>query len=214
MMSYGARAVNRDSAHRPEGKARSLGLGVDPILVIGCDVGTQSVRASVVDERGTPVAAASVTLPVDHPQPGWAQQDASLWVDALTDVVQRVTADPSVDATTVVGLAVAAQVDAIVPLDERGAPMAAAPIWMDRRATTETDDILRAVDEREIRAITGLNADSSHGGPKIGWLRARYRAAAYVPPTSFIVEWLTGERVMDFANASSLLLWDIGASAW
>jgi hypothetical protein len=39
--------------------------------------------------------------------------------------------------------------------------------------------------------ITGLNADSSHGAPKIEWLRRHVGAESFAPPAAFIVEWLT-----------------------
>jgi xylulokinase len=51
------------------------------------------------------------------------------------------------------------------------------------------------------------------------WLREHCpqvyeRAAGFLLPGSALVAWLTGERVVDHANASSTLLYDITAGDW
>src|SRR4051812_37911968 len=150
-------------------------LGVAAIPVIGCDVGTQSIRAAVRDDAGTLLASASIGLPVEYPRPGWAEQDPALWLEGLTTVIQKSVSEAGVQPRSIAAISVAAQVDAIVGLDERRQPTGAAPIWMDRRATTETDAFVAAVGATRIHEITGLNADSSHGAPKIDWLRRNTR---------------------------------------
>jgi xylulokinase len=187
---------------------------VAAIFVIGCDVGTQSVRAAVVDETGTTIATASVALTVDHPHPGWAEQDPRAWRHGLATAVRRATADARVDRRSVVAMGIAAQVDTVVALDADGAPIGMAPIWMDRRATRETQELVNALGSDAIREISGLNADATHGAPKIRWLRRHAGGESFVPPAAFVVESLTGERVMDPANAASFMLWDLRRNDW
>lgn len=192
-----------------------IGLrGSTAIPVIGCDVGTQSVRASVVDDAGAMLASASVGVPIAYPQPGWAEQDPRLWLEGLETVIVRAVEESGVDRDSIAAIGVAAQVDAIVAFDARGDPLPAAPIWMDRRATRETRELVDIVGEARIREITGVNPDSSHGAGKIAWLRRHVDGESFAPPAAFVVEWLTGERVMDAANASSLMLWDVRANTW
>jgi xylulokinase len=186
------------------------------IYVIGCDVGTQSTKAILLDRDGRVVARATSTYATSYPHAGWAEQDPRDWDRAIASVVRQVLDVAAVPARDVVALGVAAQVDGVVAVDAAGEPMAPAPIWMDRRATAETRELADAIGSDEIRSITGLNLDASHGAPKIAWLRHSIQepVAAYLVPAAYLVARLTGIRVLDHANASCLLLYDITDRAW
>ncbi len=104
-------------------------------------------------------------------------------------------------------------------VDDDLTPLRPAIIWMDRRAAREADDLRARVDTDEVRAITGLNLDAYHCGPKIAWIRRNEPAladlaTAYLLPGAFLVASLTGERVVDHANASSTMLYDVTKKAW
>lgn len=102
-----------------------------------------------------------------------------------------------------------------MPVDADGHATAAAPIWMDRRATAESRALAAAMPGDRLRAVTGLNLDASHGAPKIAWLRANApHADGYLVPAAYLVARLTGRRVMDPANASCLLLFDVANGGW
>jgi xylulokinase len=184
-------------------------------FVIGCDIGTQSIKAVLLGEAGSVVARATSPHRTTYPSPGWAEQDPQAWIDGVGAVIRSLLAQSRVDPDAVVGIGVAGQVDGIVATDDRGRPLAPAPIWMDRRATAETARFAERAGAAAIRSTTGLNPDASHGVPKIAWLRARLPgAAAYLVPTAYVVAWLSGERAMDPANASCSMLWDLAAGTW
>ncbi|HLO36524.1 MAG TPA: FGGY family carbohydrate kinase [Candidatus Deferrimicrobium sp.] len=191
-------------------------IGGASIYVIGCDVGTQSTKAILLDQEGLVVARAASGYGTMHPAAGWAEQDPRDWDRALAAVVREVIAIAAISPGDVAVLAVAAQVDGIVAVDAAGEPLALAPIWMDRRAIAETRELADRVGVDTIRAITGLNVDASHGAPKATWLRRSVEEpiAAYLVPAAYLVARLTGERVLDQANASCLLLYDITARDW
>ncbi len=70
-----------------------------------------------------------------------------------------------------------------------------------------------------MRRLTGLNLDASHVALKMLWLRDEQpttfeRAAGLLLPGSALLAWLTGERLVDHANASSTLLYDITTREW
>lgn len=191
-------------------------IGDASIYVIGCDVGTQSTKAVLLDREGRVVARAANRYATTYPAAGWAEQDPRDWDRALAAVVREVIEIASIPRSDVVALALAAQVDGIVAVDAAGEPLAPAPIWMDRRAIAETRELADRVGVDTIRAITGLNVDASHGAPKAAWLRRSLREpiAAFLVPAAYLVGRLTGERVLDHANASCLLLYDITTRNW
>jgi xylulokinase len=191
------------------------------IFIIGCDVGTQSTKALLLDDQGVTVARAARSYPTRHPAAGWAEQVPEHWLDAIRAVVDDVLREASVPAGEVAALGIAAQVDGVVAVDVANRPLAAAPIWMDRRAgaalAAATDRLGGpAVGADRIRAVSGANADPSHGAPKIAWLRDALdgRPDGYLLPASFVVAHLTGRRTVDRANASCLLLMDVADGSW
>jgi xylulokinase len=189
-------------------------------VVIGCDLGSQSVKAVVVDADGRTLAGGSAPLEIDYPQPGWAEQDAGEWLRAIGQVVRQARVEAGVAADDVEALGFASQVDGAVAVDEANRPLAPAIIWIDRRATREAEALSGRVDASRLFRLTGLNLDAYHAAPKIAWLRAalaaqaRPRPDAFLMPGSFVVASLTGERVLDHSNASSTMLYDVARRAW
>lgn len=188
------------------------------MYAIGCDVGSQSLKGILLDPSGAVIGQASASYGVDYPHPGWAQQDVQDWRTALGTVVRGLLEAANVAPADVTTLGLASQVDGLVAVDADGEALHPAIIWLDRRATAQADAI-DGIDPAGIRRITGLNLDASHVAPKILWLREIHpdvfeRAAGLLLPGSALIAWLTGERVLDHANASSTLLYDVTRCTW
>jgi xylulokinase len=188
-------------------------------FVIGCDVGSQSLKALLAGSDGTVLASADAPYDVAYPQPAFAEQDAADWLDALELVVRGVVREAGVDPVDVEGLGIAAQLDGLVPVDRRGRPLRPAILWMDRRATAQCERLRGRSAPERVFEITGLNLDAAHVAPKAMWLRdcepETFDEASWLPsPASFVVEWLTGERILDRTNASSTMLYDVVADGW
>ena len=187
--------------------------------VIGVDVGSQSLKAVLVDEQGSMIAKASSSYGISYPSSGWAEQDPADWERALAESVRELRAQAGVGRADVRMLALACQVDGLVALDADQRPLRPAIIWLDRRATDQSDRLSTAVGEHALIVRTGLNPDASHTAPKAMWLRDNepdnYRAARWLAPVGgHLNGWLTGQVVQDHANASSTLLYDLAARDW
>jgi xylulokinase len=187
--------------------------------VIGCDVGSQSLKGVLYDPEGCYVAEAARQYDMLFPHPGWAEQESSEWLRALREVVGELLARTGVAPAAIGCLGLASQVDGLVAVGPSGEALRPAIIWMDRRGEEETAALGRRIPADEVFALTGLNLDSSHVAPKILWLREHERAAFdraghLLLPGAFIVHHLTGEAVVDYSNASSSMLYDVRAKAW
>jgi xylulokinase len=177
------------------------------VVVVGIDIGTQSLKAVVVAD-GAVLGEAAVAYQADFPRPGWAEQDPRCWEDALAPAIGRALVAAGRAPSDVRGLGVAGQLDGCVAVDDRGAARGRCLIWLDRRAE------LPAL-PADFAAITGQVADGGHMAAKIRWLAAHAPGAArYHQPVSFVVERLTGAVVMDHALASTTMLYDLAAGAW
>ena len=189
------------------------------MYAIGCDVGSQSLKGTLLDADGRLVGEASAAYDVTYPNPGWAEQDPLVWRGALADVIGQLLRDAGVRSASVATLALASQVDGLVAVDADAEPLHPSIIWLDRRAADQTRRLRQEIGDDEVRRITGLNTDASHVAPKILWLRDAFphvyeRAAGLLLPGSALVAWLTGEQVLDHANATSTLLCDVSTRSW
>ena len=187
--------------------------------VIGVDVGSQSVKALVVDRDGNDVASASSPCEMIHPASGWAEQRPEDWERALAEAVRGALANARVRGSEIQMIGLASQVDGLVPLDERLRPLRPAIIWLDRRAARQSQALEDAAGEETLVTLTGLNPDASHTAPKAMWLRdeepEHFRAARWLAPVSaHLTGWLAGVVVQDHAQASSTLVYDIHKRTW
>ena len=187
--------------------------------VIGCDIGSQSLKTILISIEGKICGEASASYPIEYPQPTWAQQDPDAWMDALAVSVRSLLAGNNVPAQQIVALGLDAQVDGVVPVDSDGKPLYPAMIWMDRRAVSQCEMARRQSSQETTFQITGLNLDPYHVAPKIRWLADNEpylfeKAASYLLPGSYVAFKLTGELGVDYSNASSTMLMDVRTRAW
>jgi sugar (pentulose or hexulose) kinase len=108
-------------------------MKADHLLAI--DVGTQSVRAIVFDLGGGLLARAQVPLlPAFHvPAPGWAEQDAAAYWQAVADACQALWQQHGMQPQRIAGLALTTQRGTVVCAAEDGTPLRPAIVWPDQR---------------------------------------------------------------------------------
>jgi xylulokinase len=184
------------------------------VASLGIDIGTQSLKAAILDDDLKLLATGARGYYPAYPHPGWAEQSSSLWLDELRPVIGQALAAASLTAEDIKAVAICGQLDGCVPVDSTGMALAPAIIWMDRRATGE----IATVNERLISERCGLVLDPSHMAAKIAWLSRyhpdRARVAKWHQPVSFVVAALTGEAVMAHSLASTTMLYGVNARGW
>ena len=179
-------------------------------MIVGIDIGTQSLKAVVTRDDLSVAGEGSVPYGVDHPRPGWAQQDPKVWEQALAPAIAQALELAGARATVVRAVGVSGQLDGCVAVDGEGEPLGPCLIWMDRRADRSLPD----VSPEQFRSLTGQVADATHMAAKIRWLNKNaigLDRARFHQPVSYLVERLTGEFVFDHGLASTTMLYDLGA---
>ncbi|HTE49601.1 MAG TPA: FGGY family carbohydrate kinase [Kofleriaceae bacterium] len=179
------------------------------MAIVGIDVGTQSLKAVVVGDDLAVLGADSRAYTVDHPRPGWAQQDPLAWEEALAPAVRGALTRARLSPSAVTGVGVAGQLDGCIAVGDDGVARGPCLIWMDRRAAREVPTL-----PPDFRERTGLTADPSHMAAKIVWLRHHAHGLAgarFHQPVSYLVERLCGEFVMDHGLASTTMLYGLAA---
>jgi xylulokinase len=183
-------------------------------MFLGLDIGTQSLKAIIADASlGVHGVGQSPYRPA-YPRPGWAEQDPALWLNALAPAIAQSLAAAGLEPGDIRGIGICGQLDGCVGVTLGGEPIAPAIIWMDRRATQETNDI----DPALVRERAGLVLDATHMAAKIRWserhLKRAREVAVWHQPVSYVVEALTGARVIDHGLASTTMLYGLAAGEW
>ena len=92
-------------------------------FVIGIDVGTQSSKGVLVESGRGVVAIASAPHRVAFPAPNWAEQDPADWLDAVASVIHSLVDQAGSAASAISHVAVDAQVDGVVAVDDDLRPL-------------------------------------------------------------------------------------------
>ena len=109
------------------------------MLLLGIDIGTSSIKVSVVDAQDQSCVAA-----VQYPEgeensilsivPGWAEQDPELWWKQVCLAVRQLTNSGSFDPKAIGAIGIAYQMHGLVVLDDAGKSLRNSIIWCDSRA--------------------------------------------------------------------------------
>jgi xylulokinase len=187
-------------------------------LHLGIDVGSQSLKAVLLDERLRLLGSGRRSYAIAFPRPGWAEQDPAVWEAALAPAIGETLAAAGRRPQDVGALGIAGQLDGCIAMAADGRPLHPCLIWMDRRAESALGRVRARIAPETVRARTGANLDGGHMAPKIRWLidevPATRAAVAFHQPVSYLVERLTGARVIDHGLASTSLVYDLATGDW
>src|ERR1700729_1603594 len=137
---------------------------VSAARLIGLDVGTSSVKALAIDERGTVLAEAQRGYPVSMPRPGWSEQDPEQWWQATQAVLGELDA-PAAD-----GIGLTGQMHGLVALDADRQPLRPAILWNDGRSQPQADEIERRLGVPRLVALSGNRGLAGFTAPQLAWM--------------------------------------------
>lgn len=151
-------------------------------LLLGIDVGTQSLRAALFTSTGQALAIASSPLQTTFPRPTWAEQNPDDWWAALCQAVPACLAQAGVSAEQIAAIAVDATSCTVLAVDADGVPLRPALLWMDTRAHQQALRVTAS--GAPVLRFAGRTVSPEFGIPKALWLRenepAVYERAAVI----------------------------------
>lgn len=187
-------------------------------MYLGIDVGTQSVKTLLYDPQERRIVdVRSSALQLISKRDGTREQLAQWWLDGLGDCLARIS--PALKSA-VAAIGVSGQQHGFVALDAAGEVLAPVKLWCDTATVQECAELTALFGGVE-RCIAALGNPILPGytASKIVWLK-KHRPALYqklatiLLPHDYINFCLTGERVMEFGDASGTGLLDITTRAW
>lgn len=192
--------------------------GIQP-SVLSVDIGSSSVRASLYDTAGDPVAGSETKLEhdLDYTPDGGATKDPdelfNLVVGAIDGTLE------GAGEREVLCVATSAFWHSLLGLDESGRPTTPILTWADRRAADDARELRDRLDEEEIHRRTGCVLHSSYWPAKLSWLTRTHPDAfeeteRWVSPPEYIHLRLFGETSVGTSMASATGLFDQSRKSW
>ena len=191
-------------------------------LLIGIDSGTQSTKVLVVEAHHGKVLgrAARPCALIPGLPPGAKEQHPRAWLQAAAHAVKAALKNAAASAGEIAAIGVSGQQHGFVPLDGAGEVIRPAKLWCDTTTAAECDLITRALGGLD-GAIAELGNAVLPGftAPKILWLKRKEpknfaRLATVLLPHDYLNFWLTGNRVMEFGDASGTALLNVRTRDW
>ena len=194
---------------------------VSPIhaLYLGIDIGSSSSKAVLVDQTGRVRDRAQVPHAMSLPKPGWAEHDAeTIWWSDFVALARELTsrAPRPITAVGVSGIG-----PCFLPVDGASRPLRPAILYgVDTRAQREVEELTERFGADAILARCGSALSSQAVGPKMLWVRRHEpevwaETRRFLMSSSFLVERLTGNYVLDHHSASQCdPLYDLAAESW
>jgi xylulokinase len=185
--------------------------------LLGVDLGTSSIKASVLDLETKSILTESVSLSVQYPDSFSAEQNPNEWWQNFCVLVGKVKEKINLQDIGAIGLS--GQMLGLVLMDKSGEPVRPCLIWCDQRSHAEIKEILEKINLREIVSLTANTPLPGYWLPKILWLRkyepdSLQSAAKFLLPKDFLRFKLTGEYTTDVSDASGTLLFDVAKRRW
>jgi len=191
-------------------------------LLLGIDSGTQSTKVLVVDAKTGAVlgSAAQAYDLIPGLPPGAKEQHPHTWRDATARAIRQVLRSARVKTGEIKAIGVSGQQHGFVPLDAEGEVIRPAKLWCDTSTAAECQEIMEQVGglKPTIRAL-GNAVLPGFTASKILWLKKNEpenyrRLATVLLPHDYLNYWLTGEKVMEYGDASGTALLDVKKKRW
>lgn len=136
--------------------------------LLGIDEGTSAVKAVLYDEELKQVGEARRSKPLDHPKPGWVEQDPAAILTAVVEAVAELL-DGAPGEVSACGLD--HQGESVLAWDaESGEPLTPVVTWQDKRSQEILDRLQADGGAGAVRERSGMPLDPYFSAGKLAWL--------------------------------------------
>lgn len=185
---------------------------------MGIDLGTQSTKVLFYDfENKKIIASASAPHDMISADDGTREQEARWWIDAAVKAFGEIDKEVR-DSAIAVG--VSGQQHGFVPLDKDGQVLRPVKLWCDTATQDQCDKInSKAGGFDGIIEKAGNPVLAGYTASKILWLKENHknlydRMDTILLPHDYMNYRLTGEKVMEYGDASGTALLDVRKRTW
>ena len=184
--------------------------------LLGFDIGSSSVKASLVDvENGQCVASAFYPeheAPITAVKAGWAEQDPQMWWDNAKLSLAKIMADAGAKGEDIKAIGISYQMHGLVCVDKDKQVVRPSIIWCDSRAVSYGEKAFKDLGEQFCLEHM-LNSPGNFTAAKLAWVKDNEpqnyeRIDKFMLPGDYIAMKLSGEINTTVSGLSEGILWD------
>ena len=184
--------------------------------LLGFDVGSSSVKASLVD-ADTGVCAASAfypekEAPIIAVKAGWAEQDPQMWWDNAKLSLKKVMADAGVKGEDIKAIGISYQMHGLVCVDKDMNVLRPSIIWCDSRAVPYGEKAFGEIGAEKCLSHL-LNSPGNFTAAKLAWVKDNEpdifaKIYKIMLPGDYIAMKLSGTINTTISGLSEGMFWD------
>ncbi|MDD4515609.1 FGGY family carbohydrate kinase [Massilibacteroides sp.] len=186
------------------------------MYLLGCDIGSSSVKASVVNaETGQTVG--SDFFPKEEAfikavKPGWAEQNPEDWWAYLKLAIAGAIRSATIDGADVKAIGISYQMHGLVLVDKKQEVLRPSIIWCDSRAVSLGERAFRSIGKEECLSHL-LNSPGNFTAAKLAWVKENEpdlfkQVDKFMLPGDYIAMRMTGEVNTTVSGLSEGIFWD------
>jgi xylulokinase len=186
------------------------------MLLLGIDIGTSSIKVSVVD-----VATQQNIMSAQYPEvetevialhPGWAEQSPDMWWENVKQAILKCHASQAYNPLDIAAIGIAYQMHGLVLVDSQQHVLRNSIIWCDSRAVDIGNKAFAAIGEEKCLSHL-LNSPGNFTASKLAWIKEQEphifkKIDKVLLPGDFIAMKFTGEITTTTSALSEGVFWD------
>ena len=184
--------------------------------LLGFDVGSSSVKASLVDVESGEIASSAFypekEAPIMAVKAGWAEQDPQMWWDNAKLSLKKVMNETGAKGEDILAIGISYQMHGLVCVDKAHKVLRPSIIWCDSRAVPYGERAFRDLGA-ELCLGHLLNSPGNFTAAKLAWVKENEpalfdRIDKIMLPGDYIAMKLSGEVKITISGRSEGMLWD------
>lgn len=186
------------------------------MYLLGYDLGSSSVKASIVDSTsGATIGMAqypSSEMEILSRKEGWAEQDPETWWQNIIKVTNKVIASANINAAEIKSIGIAYQMHGLVCVDKHQKVLRPSIIWCDSRAVEIGNTAFANIGPEKCLSHH-LNSPGNFTASKLKWVKDNQpeiydKIYKIMLPGDFIAMKLSGEINTTITGLSEGIFWD------
>ncbi|MBP6688073.1 MAG: carbohydrate kinase [Lacibacter sp.] len=186
------------------------------MLLLGIDIGTSSIKVSVVDaqsqQRIVSVSWPETETEIISKQPGWAEQSPATWWEHTQQAILKANATKKYDPAAIAAIGISYQMHGLVVVDKNNHVLRDSIIWCDSRAVEIGNKAFDAIGpSNSLQHL--LNSPGNFTASKLAWVKQNEPSVyeqinKIMLPGDYIALQLTGSATTSISALSEGVFWD------
>lgn len=186
------------------------------MYLLGIDIGTSSIKVSVV-EASTSQCIASAQFPetesaITSLEKGWAEQSPEMWWEHIQQAILKLNSTKKFAPADISAIGISYQMHGLVLVDKNKQVLRDSIIWCDSRSVSIGDTAFNAISVEKCLSHL-LNSPGNFTASKLAWVKQNepqvYEKIAHVMlPGDFVSMKFTGHITTSISSLSEGIFWD------